>query len=273
MAVQKILFPLDFSERSVKALEEALFFTSLNGLSLLCYHVYHRPAKGERGAKTLIGRQREIREKYEALCEQFPALKEDRHEFRMELGISTDKLIEMANSGEVDLIIMATKGAKGIGQLWGSKTASIVRQVDLPILVIPDNTTLRNIKTLAWAYDYRLSPEDDTLRPLVRTAELLKADVDVLSIHSSPDMLSDDRTTEAQQELMEHLEGIPHTFNFSYHRDIQTGIMEYAHANDIGLIFIISKTYNYIEQAFHESLTKKMVFQSDIPLLIKKFKG
>lgn len=274
MPIKSILFPIDFSDRSIKALEQALFFCSLNKASLLCYHVYHRPSKGEKGAKTLIGRQNEIKVKYEALLEEYPVLKKAPHAFKMELGISTDKIIEIAGSGEVDMIIMATKGAKGFGQLWGSKTASIVRQVDLPVLVLPDNTSLKNVKSIALSYDYRLVPNHHTLETLVSTAELLKADINVISIKKEASDKSDyEKTEEARKKLMKELKRIPHSFSFHQHRDVQEGIMQYAHQHGIGLIFVIPKTYNYLEKAFHESLTTRMVFKSDIPLLIKKHKG
>ena len=66
------------------------------------------------------------------------------------------------------------------------------------------------------------------------------------------------------------LESIKTTFNFTFHDKIDKGIIEYSKSNGIGLIAIVPKSYGFIEQLFHESLTEKMVFKSPIPLLILK---
>lgn len=147
MKINTILFPTDFSERAQKGLKEAIWFSKQAGAHLIIFHVYHHPV-GEERYHSLKEKEKDIELNFEALKKTYPELGEIRYSFRKELGISIDTIIETAGKGEIDMIIMATKGARGFGELWGSKTASIVQKVHVPVIVVPNSSSLQNISTL-----------------------------------------------------------------------------------------------------------------------------
>ena len=269
MRIKTILFPTDFSERAHKALKQAIRFSKAGGNHLMIYHAYHRPSKDEKKYHSLEEKEKDIERQFEALKKANPALEEIDHSFRKELGISTEKVIDIAASEDIDMIIMATKGANGFGELWGSKTAAIVKKVDLPVMVIPDNTTLDNVNTMALAYDYKRDIERGTLDVLVQTAEVLSADVDVVSINIVERTMSEDMM-KIKKQVKSELESIPQSFSYFHNDDVEDGIMDYCHKKDIGMIGVIPHSYNFLAELFHDSLTQKMVFHSDIPLLVIK---
>lgn len=269
MRIKTILFPTDFSERANKALKEAVDFSQQAGTRLIIYHAYHRPVKEEKTYKSLQEKEKDIDQNFRSLLKTHPALNEIDYSFRKELGISTEKIIEIAASEEVDMIVMATKGANGFGELWGSKTAAIVKKVNIPVIVIPDHTTLSQVGVMALAYDYSREIEHGSLNALVQTAEVLKADIDVVSINMEERSMSEERI-KMRKQVKSELENIPYSFSYSHQDDVEDGIMDYCHNNNIGLICIIPHHYNFIKMLFHDSLTQKMVFHSDIPLLVMK---
>ncbi len=268
MEIKTILFPTDFSERAQLALKEAIYFSQLAGAHLIIFHVYHHPV-GEERYHSLEALEKDIDLNFEALQKAYPALAKVSHSFRRELGISVDTIIETAEKDEIDMIIMATKGARGFGELWGSKTASIVQKVKIPIIVLPNNSSLQNVKTIGLAYDYSKESSSDTLHWLVNASELLKTDVAVITVDMKEDALNEHKKA-VKKQVINQLEDIPYSFNYSHHEDVEEGLMSFCHENDIGLISIVPHTYNFIEELFHESLTQKMVFHSDIPLLVIK---
>ena len=268
MEIKTILFPTDFSERAHKALKEAIYFSHSTGAHLEILHVYHHPVADER-YHSLDELEKDIDLNFEALKKANPELSEISYSFKRELGISVETIIETAEKDEIDMILMATKGARGFGELWGSKTASIVQKVNIPIIVIPKNSSLRNIKTVGLAYDYSKKSSTGELHWLVNTSEMLKADVAVITVDMKEGVLSEQKK-KVKRQVIDHLEDIPYSFNYSHHEDVEEGLMTYCHQNDIGLLCIIPHTYNFIEELFHESLTQKMVFHSDIPLLVIK---
>ena len=269
MAIKTILFPTDFSERSKKALRQVISFMKGSDMHLIVYHVYHRPGADDEKTGSLDEKEKSVDNAFNHLKRAYPALNELSYTFKKELGISTDKIIGMAEGADVDMMIMATKGAKGFGELWGSKTEQIIQKVKIPVLVIPDSTSLENIDRIGLAYDYRITISSGTLAKIVAIADHLKANIDVISINLDERKLGEEKTN-VRLELEKQLESIPHTFSYTHHANVEEGIMKYCHNNSINMIGILPKSYGFIEELFHESLTKKMVFHSDIPLLVIK---
>lgn len=268
MAIQTILFPTDFSERSKKALKQAISFVKGSSIQLIIYHVYHRPADDE-GDSSLEEKEQSVANAFNNLKRRYPDLDKINYTFEKELGISSEKIIEMTERVNADLIIMATKGAKGFGELWGSKTEKIVHDVEIPVLVLPDNTKLDNINHIGLAYDYRLTINEHMLETIVAIAGHLKADVNIISINLDERSLNEEKTN-VREQLNKQLENVPHTFSYTHHANVEEGIMQYCHNRGIQMIGILPKSYGFIEELFHESLTKKMVFHCDIPLLVIK---
>lgn len=269
MAIRTVLFPTDFSLRSKKALKQVISFMMGSDMELIIYHVYHRPGTDDEKLRSLEEKEKSVENAFSSIKRTNSELNQINHSFRKELGISTDKIMEMAEKAGADMIIMATKGAKGFGELWGSKTGVIVKNAGIPVLVLPDNTGLGNVKRIGLAYDYHVQVNTGVLETLVDTAKHFDADIDVVSINLDEQSLDEDKT-EVRDQMKKQLENIPHTFSYAHHADVEEGIMQYSHDNNIDMICVIPQSYSFIEELFHKSLTKKMVFHSDIPLLVIK---
>lgn len=274
MEKKTILFPTDFSDLAEFALKEAIEFGKrLNSFRLIIYHVYHRPvvegSSAEIITSSLIGARKAIEKQFDILLSRHPELKKIDYEFRMELGLSVDNILNLTKNEKVDIIIMATEGARGFGELWGTKTARIVQNVGIPILVLPPKTSLLNIKKIGLACDYSENTDFKSLGFLGEIAESLNLKLEVITLNRNEKTLT--APEKLNREGMLHLlERVPSTFSFTSHENIEEGIIAYCTENDIGLIAILPKHYNFIEDLFHESLIEKMAFHSPIPLLVLK---
>ncbi len=265
-----ILFPTDFSPRANSILDQAIDFAEEFDYKLLIFHVYHRPIT-EGGTSTDLLRQieRAAEMNFKELEKTKTKLKNIAYSFRKELGISIGNIVDTAKKEEVDLIIMATKGAKGFGELWGTKTAKIIKSVSVPVLVIPDNASIQHIKKAGLACDYSEKTDYKQLKLLIELAEKLKLDIDVITLNRDEKTMT--REEISHRELIKnHFEKVETSFNFTFSDNVEDGIIDYSTKNDIGLITILPKSYNYISSLFHDSLTEKMVFHSPLPLLVLK---
>ena len=266
-----ILFPTDFSVRADRALTQAISFAEKFNAKIIIYHVYHRPynvGEGTHIPTRLKLLQEKIDKQFKKFLVENNELKSIEYEFQKVFGLSVESIINAAKTKNVDLIIMATKGANGIGALWGSKTEQIVQKVDVPVLVIPDNTNLRMTKVGLFC-DHSAEVNYHTLDFLIEVVDKLKLTVDVITLNKDEKVMT--HKEKAYRYLVQKkLESLPATFNVTFHNHIEHGIIEYSLANDIGLIAILPKHYKFIEHLFHESLTQKMTFYSPIPLLVLK---
>lgn len=268
MKTQKtILVPTDFSERANNALDQAIHLASKINAKLVIYHVYHRPLAEESHVFTLADLEKKIDNNFKKLLEAQPKLKQISHEFKKELGVSVDKIAGLANNESIDLLVMATKGAKGINEIWGTKTAKIIKMIETPVFVIPDNTNLTQLKKVVLACDYSLKTDDDAIEFLTDFAQALAFSIDVVTLNREEKTMTK-KEHENRDQLIKQMGNVKASFTFTQHPHIDKGIMEYAKANNIDAVAVLSKNYSFIESLFHESLTDKMVFNSPIPLMV-----
>lgn len=270
--MRTILFPTDFSERADMALTQAVDFAEKFSAKIIIYHVYHHPVNNGGGnpyeTMSFNNLKNQIDARFKSLFHVNTKLKKVAHEFVKELGISVENIIAYTKKEPIDLIIMSTKGAKVFGELWGTKTAEIVKNVLVPVLVIPENTNLSTRK-VGLLCDYSSETDYHTLDLFIEISEGLKLDTHVITLNRDEKLMTPQEKA-YRQLVRKKLESLPVTFNVSFHRYIEQGIILHCLANDIGLIAILPKHYKFIEQLFHESLTQKMTFHSPIPLLILK---
>lgn len=261
--MKTILFPTDFSERANMALAQAFHIVSKLDVKLIIYHVYHRPAN------YVLTVENEIDQKFKNLLEENVWLNNIEHEFHRELGISIENIPQFVKNEKVDLIIMATKGANGFDELWGTKTAEIIKNVKIPVLVIPDNTSLEKIGKAGLVCDYSKEADYHSLDFLLNILETQDLDTHIITLNRTEKTMTHEEIV-CRMIVRKKLESVKTTFKFTFHDKVDKGIIEYSKSNGIGLIAIVPKSYSFIEQMFHESLTEKMVFRSPIPLLILK---
>ncbi|MEQ9300639.1 MAG: universal stress protein [Cyclobacteriaceae bacterium] len=268
-----ILFPTDFSDRANKGLVQVAGLALRSKSKLIVYHAYNRPYS-ETGAlehvdKLLKNVERLIDGKFKSYLKQIDDLKSIQCEFVKELGMFTEGLINVAKKKKVDLVAMPTKGAKGLGMIWGTKTATIVKELNIPVLVIPDNTNLEDIKKTGLVCDYSNQTDYHTLDLLRCIAEALGLYVDVVTLNrNEKEMTHEDKAY--RQIVRKKLEGISTSFSFTFHSYVDDGIIDYAKENDIGMITILPKNYDFLDSIFHESFTEQMTYLSPLPLLILK---
>ena len=264
---QTILVPTDFSERAKNAIDQAIHVASRIDARIIIYHVYHRPTMERAQKVSLENLKKKIDRNFDKLSGSFPDLKKIPCEFRKELGLTVEKITDLVNKDGIDMLIMATKGASGFNEVWGTKTAKIIKQIKTPVFVIPDNTSLKDMNKIALACDYSLKTDENAIGLLTDLAEKLDFEIDVVTLNREEKTM-----TKKEHENRDHLVrqmGNDHSnFKFTQHAEVDKGIMAYAKANNIDAVVLFPKNYSFIEQMFHESLTEKMVFNSPIPLIV-----
>ncbi|WP_020531303.1 universal stress protein [Flexithrix dorotheae] len=264
---KNILVPTDFSERAHNALDQAIYLGKKIKGKLIIYHVYHRPV--EDGGLKLSEKEKRIDKQFEELKKIHPGLSGIPYEFKKELGISLNKFVEVIKREAIDLIVMATKGAKSFDVLWGTKTAKVIKQATMPVFVIPDNTSLINLKNVCLACDFSTSTDYHQLELLIDLAKKLELTINVVTLNRNERVMTI-RELEHREKVIRKLESVKTNFHFTYHHNLEDGLVNYCLHNGINLIAILPKSYFFIERLFHESLTEKMTFRSPIPLVVLK---
>jgi len=141
--IQKILFPIDFAEKFetllpwvstfVQKFDATLYvlFVTQDLASFSTFHVPHASIKSFQEEAVKAAQQ-----KMGAVAKEFLA-SFPKAETRVMTGSPADKILDLARQEKIDLIIMGTKGRKGLEYtIFGSVCRKVVREAPCPVVTI-----------------------------------------------------------------------------------------------------------------------------------------
>lgn len=133
--LKKILVPVDFSERSGKALQYAICFAEQFQAELMLLHVVQTyPIVPETGALDIEWVQ-SAWEDLEALRRSIPDSVKSQALVRR--GEISAEIIDAAEELDIDLVILSTRGRTGFEHfLFGSASEKVLRRACCPVLVL-----------------------------------------------------------------------------------------------------------------------------------------
>lgn len=270
--MQKILIPTDFSQNAKRATDYALTLFNAEEIEITLLNAFYVPYSAPDvaysvndviydNAKALFEREEE------RISEKFPYLKVTlKTEFS--IGDVVNLVTNMEQKEDFDLIVMGTKGASGITEiLVGSRTASMIKSVKTPVLVVPEDADLHAPERILFAADEELIDRTVNFNTLKAIARQNKAKIDALHI-SDNDENKEIIQSFIDYELDLNFVDIPHELKMERGTDVEKAIREYSGKYPIDLVAMVSTKGNLFYNLFHKSVTKKMAMHTKIPLLV-----
>jgi len=132
---RNILCPIDLDEKSITALSLASQLGREHNATLYLFHVLPGPP-GLDVELPLERRAAESRTRLERISHQ-RVKPGTRYELLVEIGDPAVEILQLAARLDIDLIVMATHGRKGLRRLvLGSVTERVVREARCPVLTV-----------------------------------------------------------------------------------------------------------------------------------------
>lgn len=151
--MKKILVPIDFSPNSKNALKVAAEIAHRSGAALEILHVnlasiYSAPLSEYVAVSKYVVDDQQYDESAAGELEKLklelfsnPEYAKINITLRVEDGYLHTSVRNVAKDDAVDLVVMGTKGASGLGEfLLGSNTEKVIRTSPCPVLAVPENT-------------------------------------------------------------------------------------------------------------------------------------
>ncbi len=187
-------------------------------------------------------------------------------------GNSVDAILNYTEEFKSGIIVMGTRGAELGGiKSFGSVTADIIRKANVPVIAVPkgyDAYEQKLPKRVLYASNFD-ETDYSALRRLVSFVKPFNSKI--FCVHASLD--SYDSFNESQMKkiknyLFETIDshkiecGILNTY------DIQQGIEMFVEEKEIDILAVTTHKRSFIQRLFEPSITKKFLFQTQIPLLV-----
>lgn len=275
--MKRILFPTDFSETATNAFAFAVALAKASGATIDLLHTYRIPMdyhipselidsmdKEEYEIVDLLLKQ-EINQYFEKHPEDVGKVNITQHAVQ---GFTTDTIIAFAEQHKEDLIVMGTKGASGLAKIFlGSMTAGIIESSKCPVLAIPEKAKFKGIHNLMYASDF--SPKDyDSIHQLATFANFFGANVHCVHVSDDNNYFIDDVSFDLMRDEYQGL--FPKDkldFKVLLGKDLDDGLVEAIEGHQADIIAMTSRKRGFLEGLLSRSLTKKMAYQSKVPLL------
>ncbi|MEZ4858177.1 MAG: universal stress protein [Flavobacteriaceae bacterium] len=178
-----------------------------------------------------------------------------------DFDVFVDAIQQIIHSKNIELIIMGTNGATGADEvLFGSNTLKVIRNVQHPILVIPENYTFNGFASLL----FTLKEEDDihpeALSPIGDMIKGNKVSLQVLQLDTTKQMPHSPILSDFSEIKYHAIEAVPTPEAVSS--------FEQLFSVDMHAIFI--KPKSFFERIFSGTDTPQLSYESRVPLLVLK---
>ena len=270
--MRTILVATDYSESAETALKYVTFIASFTKAKIVLFNNYNfniHALNGRISASamdTLVKENRHRLEKYaEKLSEKY-----DTPLSTCTLTSMTEESLEqLAKKLDAGMIVMGMKENAEWPHVHSNTSATIISNVCLPVLIIPEGVEIKLPERVLYACDYHSVPKEDHLTELKEIATTFGSELQVFHVWKSPALATAD--TELKKAVLSQLEDSIGTLNHTYRdvdaKDIIEGLKKGIREFKADILVMSPHKYSFWNSLFHKSKTREMVFKSAIPLL------
>ena len=273
--VQRILVPIDFSETAENAFRYGLDLAHFLGAQLHLLHVDSTPSDlGKKLSLDVPPNSKDYKERLiDALRDRL--LRAEQSDPRLEqLDVRTevvggqvvDEICRAANDEAADLVVMGTTGETGLLDQWfGSISIQVARRAPCPVLLIPDGVRFDPFERVVYASNYH--PVERRVLPKV-VDFILPFGSTVYFAHIHRQKQPPYQVLPESENSVFHQNGVTFQLTTIESPDVVEGLNCFAKEKDARLMIMLMAQRPFFEELFHRSATRKMIFNTRIPLMI-----
>jgi nucleotide-binding universal stress UspA family protein len=179
------------------------------------------------------------------------------------LGNLIPEIQKITKEENIDFVVMGTKGATGLKETFlGTVATKVMSDVKAAVLAIPEQCKYQPIKKILFVTQFR--PEDlETLKKVMALAKVFKAHIDCLHVLASPQTDKIDHK-EGWEQIVENQDILLHSI---VGNDVEGIVLNFIDLHKINMIAMHVYHRNFFEKLFKVSLSKKLAFHVDVPIL------
>ncbi|WP_298879283.1 universal stress protein [uncultured Polaribacter sp.] len=276
--MKKIIVPVDFSQHSEYALKTAALLANKHNATVYALHMLDIQEVSL--TESQINQQEKTMYFLKLAEQKFKDFleKEYLEDVKVVPVIKHYKVFSEVNSiakeVDADIIIMGSHGATGLKEFFvGSNTEKVVRNVDLPVLVIKNEMTNVDFADIVVATDF--SDESvPAFKKMLKSLEFLNAKKHLLYVN----LPNEDFKTTSEMETMANdflikVEGNSHRLinvNYVCARSIENGILNFSNALGADLISVITHGRKGLSHIFAGSVAEDLTNHSTLPIMTLK---
>ncbi|WP_405295765.1 universal stress protein [Algibacter sp. Ld11] len=276
--MKKIIVPIDFSEHSEYALKTAAKLAKKHDAEVLALHMLEMSTEALSVSDELLGQKAVF---FMKLAEQ--KFNDFLNKKYLE-GVNVTPIIkhlkvfsevnDVAKEHNADIIIMGSHGASGLQEMFvGSNTERVVRNSDIPVLVVKNNVVDINFDVIALACDF----SEESIESYHNTVAMFQDIVSkIYLVHvnlpnekfnstSQLEKMAVNFFTKADKHLR-RLEDVVYVSDYT----VDDGIVNFSNKSGVDLIVMPTHGRKGLSRFFMGSVGEDVVNHSPLPVLTLK---
>lgn len=272
------MVPTDFSPNANKALDFAVEIASGARASIILVYVNDLLDTPFR-EKTVLENKYGLPGEEAAEMELEMICKNIRESMRLDVtyqvfgGTVTSAILDAAKENNASLVVMGTLGNTGFKEkLVGSITAAIISKSDIPVMAVPILSEWQIPKNIMMAVNH-FDERPANTEMVFKIARLFNSKVTVAVFTDEDDAEAADYLENTRgiisygQELESIYKDIKVDAVRLYGHKFQESIDEFIAANQVDMLVMFTHKRNFIESVFNKSVSSKMSYHTNIPLI------
>ncbi len=276
--MKKIIVPIDFSKHSEYAIKVAAKLAKKNNAQILALHMLEM--------SDVLLTKTDSEQQLKAIY--FLKLAEQKFEIFIKKDYLKDVIItpivknfkvfsevnDVAKEQGADLIVMGSHGASGVKEFFvGSNTERVVRNADIPVLVVKNDVVNANFETVVFATDF----DEECIKPYIKAAKLFDkfgAILKLLYINLPNEHFRS--SVEIEKRIAVFLQKADGNLNkmndVAYQADytVEHGIINYSNKIGADLIAIPTHGRKGVSHFFAGSIGEDIVNHASLPVITFK---
>ncbi len=274
--MKRILVPTDFSVKSKSGVRFAIHWAAQQKVELIFVHVVHLWKRSQWTDSYFEKYVEEEEKNYRLKLEKFITgiykgmhAKKSKHSFVIIQGIggSISILDYCQKDKNIDFICISTRGAGKANRVLGTNTGNLITHSEVPVLAVPENYKVSNIRKVLYATDLRNYSEE--IKKVIAFASPFKAPIDVLHFAWPDEIIFDKKIVDAVFKKQ-----YKYTLNVTFEENgVLYSLVENLQ-NQIRLkkpslvVMFTNQNRTFFQKIFLPSQAEKLSFHLKTPLLV-----
>lgn len=273
--MKKILIPTDFSDHAEYALKVAAQIAKKNNGEIILLHMLELPHQ----ASDAVGTGHDIPElmffKNAAIRKLEDLMDEDyldgiKVSEVIQFELAFDGILNISKKNNVDLIVMGSHGASGYKEMFiGSNAEKVVRNSDVPVLIIKKEQENFDVKDFVFASDFS-NEIKGPFQKAVDFANKFDATLHLVMVNTPNNF----KPTSASEEIMKNFAADFTINKFDTHiyneTNVEKGILNFANSINADLIGMSTHGRKGLSHFFNGSISEDLVNHASRPVVTFK---
>lgn len=254
--MKTVIVPIDFSDNSRNAARYAIkMVAGVEDVNVVLFNVYKKDTEEEESHFLLEKLKTDLGSAAVSLhAEQnddFP-----------------EALSRFARHRAAQLIVTGLSDKSRLERIFlSSNILKVIEKNPCPVMIVPPSADFDTVKNVALASDFKEVNVTIPVEPIRQVLQILKPNLHIVNVNSDHYVSLSTEFQEQRGMMEEMFREFKPEFYFIGTSDFHETINQFVADKNIDLVITIPRSRSFIDNLFNPSNTKKLVFESTVPVL------